>query len=262
MNLPPKDPTARFSDRARDYARARPTYPAGVIEILRRERGLEPSHVVADLGSGTGIFARLLLEAGNTVFAVEPNREMRLAAEASLAGHPRFRSVDGRAEATTLGAASVDFVTAAQAFHWFDVDLARRECARILRPGGSVALVWNARRMTGTPFLVEYEELLRDFGVDYEEVKHSWKSGDFSASDRFFGPGNHRIAVLDNAQELDFEGLRARLVSSSYVPGESHPARGPMLEKLRRIFDRRQSDGHVRLEYDVKVIHGPLAQLR
>lgn len=137
------DPTARFSNRARAYARARPSYPEETLAILRAHHGLVVSpaagpSVVADVGAGTGIFTRLLLDAGARVFAVEPNADMRAEAERALFGPSyagRFTSVDGRAEATTLEPASVDLVVAAQAFHWFDVEAARLEHARILRPG-------------------------------------------------------------------------------------------------------------------------------
>src|SRR5688572_11749971 len=113
------DPTGRFTHRADAYVKSRPSYPAGLFDVLRDECGLGPSSVVADLGSGTGIFTRLLLERGATVHAVEPNDDMRGEAERTLASEPRFHSVKGTAEATTLAAGSIHLVTAAQAFHWF-----------------------------------------------------------------------------------------------------------------------------------------------
>lgn len=253
-----REPKERFSERVDDYVRFRPGYPRELFDLLVRETGLGPGKVVADVGSGTGIFTRFLLESGCRVLAVEPNAPMRAAAEAALGLHPFFRSVAGSAEATTLPDSCVDLVTAAQAFHWFEPVAARAEFARILVPGGQAVLVWNVRRTTGAPFLAEYEALVARFGTDYGEVKHSGSEKEAAIS-AFFGPGGCRRAAFENAQTLDFDGLAGRLLSSSYVPGEGHPSRAPMLEELERIFDRRQTGGTVRLEYDTRVYFGPLS---
>src|SRR5437899_1233764 len=132
--------TERFTDRVADYVRFRPHYPPAVFAELRDRLGLGAGSSVADVGSGTGISARPLLEMGCTVFAVEPNAAMRSAAEQWLGDFPRFQSIAGTAEATTLAEHSVDAVVAAQAFHWFDAASARREFQRILKPRGWVAL--------------------------------------------------------------------------------------------------------------------------
>ena len=154
-------PTERFTSRVETYIKYRPTYPAAVIDLLRSECGLTADAIVADVGSGTGILSELVLKNGNEVIGVEPNQAMRLAAEHLLSSYPRFRSVEGSAEASTLPAASVDLITAGQAFHWFDATAARREFARILKPNGSVALIWNDRQLDSTEFLRGYEALLR-----------------------------------------------------------------------------------------------------
>ena len=125
--MPASNATSRFSDRVENYVRYRPGYPPEVIQELKSECGLMASHVIADIASGTGIWTRMLLENGNPVFGVEPNAEMREAGERLLAAFPKFTSVAGTAEATTLADQSVDFVTAAQAAHWFDRERARRE---------------------------------------------------------------------------------------------------------------------------------------
>src|SRR5271154_1515768 len=131
--MPVQDPTARFSSRVEKYVRYRPSYPKEVVALLGKQCGLTAESVIADVASGTGIFTRLLLENGNRVFGVEPNAEMRRAGEEYLAAFPRFTSVAGTAEATTLPDHSVDIVTAAQAAHWFDRAKARREFVRILK---------------------------------------------------------------------------------------------------------------------------------
>ncbi len=177
---------------------------------------------------------------------------MRAAAEQLLRGHPGFRSVKGTAEASALEAASVDMAMAGQAFHWFDIDRARIEFLRILKPGGCVALVWNTRKTGATPFLVEYERLLQDLSVDYRQVDHRNVTGESLA--RFFR--DFRKRTFPNAQEFDFEGLSGRLLSSSYAPLPGHPNFEPMMRELRRIFHQHQVNGVVRFEYDTELYFG------
>lgn len=250
------DPTARFTGRVSDYAAHRPSYPPELIALLAREGVLKPADVVADVGSGTGILTAMLLANGNTVHAVEPNAAMAEEARAQLGSNPRFHAVSGRAESTGLPDGSCDAVTAAQAFHWFDVDAARAELARILRPGGHVVLVWNIRRTDSTPFLREYEALLQRFALDYAKISAGW--ADEAAIGRFFGVAGFEARRLENRQEFGFEGLRGRLLSSSYAPPAGHPGHEPMLLELRRIFDAHQRDGEVAFEYDTQVYWGQL----
>ena len=169
-------------------------------------------------------------------------------AAARLGGNPRFHAVSGRAEATGLPDASCDVVTAAQAFHWFDIDPTRREFRRILRPGGAVVLVWNIRRLDSTPFLREYEDLLQRFAIDYKKISAGW--ADEQAIARFFAPSPFEVRGLEYRQAFGFEGLRGRLLSSSYAPPAGHPRHEPMIAELRRLFDRHQRDGRVAFEYD------------
>ena len=253
--MPPPDPTARFSDRVEDYIRTRPGYPAGVLAVLRAEVGLMPDSVVADVGSGTGLSAEMFLRHGNTVYGVEPNVEMRAAGERLLAGHPHFRSVAGTAEATTLPDASVDLIVAGQAFHWFDPPRARAEFVRILRPGGSVALMWNTRRTDSSPFLRGYEAMLQRFGTDYREVVHT--NVDAAKLAAFFG-GPFKAFKVDNEQLFDREGLRGRTRSSSFTPPPGHPNFEPMMAELDRLFDAFNEVGRVRFEYDTEVYVGRL----
>jgi len=251
------DPLMRFSDRARSYALARPDYPPRVLDALEEEAGISGPVDVADVGSGTGIFTRLLLDRGYRVQAVEPNREMRLAAEEALGGRAGFRSVDGRAEATSLGDASVDLVTTAQALHWFDADLVHREWARILRPPGWVAVVYNDRRSRGTPFDRAYEASLHHWGGDeYRRVRTSWDVR--GALERLFGAGGWRERAATNTQRLDRSGLEGRLVSSSYLPGPGTARHTPMVEAAGRLFDAHQSAGVVEIDYETRLYIGVL----
>jgi len=253
--MPASNATSRFSDRVENYVRYRPGYPAEVLETLKDECGLSPTHVIADIASGTGIWTRMLLENGNAVYGVEPNADMRQAGERLLAGFPKFTSVAGKAEETSLPDHSVDFVTAAQAAHWFDRERARREFSRILKPGGWLVLLWNEREVDTTAFLREYEELLLTYGIDYAEVRHERTT---DAVNEFFDPVPYSERTFPMRQEFDYAGLEGRLLSSSYAPGPDHPKHTPMLRELRRIFERHEASGRVLFRYKTRVYCGQL----
>ena len=249
--------TSRFSDRVDDYVRYRPDYPATLLEWLQHDCGVSTAWVVADIGAGTGISSKMLLDAGYRVIAVEPNAPMRAAAEKWLGADAKFSAVDGRADATGLEDASVDLVTVAQAFHWFDEETTRREFARILRPGGLAAIWWNSRRLTGTPFLEGYELLLQTFGTDYTSVAERY--ADDTRMRAWFGAGFVGSASFPHSQQLDFEALRGRLMSSSYAPKEDHPNHAPMLKALRDLFDACAEQGTISFDYDTRIFAGHLA---
>lgn len=246
--------TERFSNRVEDYVRYRPGYPAAVMEVLREETGWQPNWAIADIGAGTGISAEMFLKHGNELIAVEPNAPMRAAADRLLAGYPKFRSVAGTAEATTLADGSVDAVTAAQAFHWFDPPRAGAECRRILRPGGWGVLLWNTRRVDATPFAREYESLQNKFDIDPQRARH--ERVDPVRLDLFFGAGKWRKRAVDNEQRLTLEGLQGRAKSSSYLPADGDPAQPAMLAELEALFDQHQQGGVVVIEYDTEIYVG------
>jgi len=249
-------PTSRFSDRVADYVRYRPSYPAQLVMDLANEDRLSAGQSVADIGSGTGLLARIFLSAGCHVFGVEPNREMRLAGEAELGSESGFASIEGTAEATTLPDESVDWVVAGQAFHWFDHGLARKEFGRILVPDGAVVLVWNDREYESTRFLRGYESLLLEFGTDYGNVNHRKLQAD--VFDEFFGPSNYEVKSYPNQQRLDYPGLEGRLLSSSYTPAPGDPARSRMLQRLQQLFRETANDGRVEILYRTRVYIGKL----
>jgi len=250
------DSKERFSNRVADYVRYRPGYPRAVVDLLREECGLVPESIVADVGSGTGILTRLFLENGNVVYGVEPNAEMRQAGEEFLAAYTKFRSVAGSAEATTLQDASVDFVLAAQAFHWFDARAARAEFQRILRPRGWVAVIANHRKKDATPFLRAYEAFLSKFGTDYGKVAETYPSAARMAE--FFGAAKFREHTAPNRQIFDFDGLSGRLRSSSYAPPPEHPNHKPMLVALKELFDAHSDGGSVSFDYVTYIYYGQL----
>jgi SAM-dependent methyltransferase len=254
--MAPADPTLRFSSRVENYIRYRPGYPSQVIETLKTECGLTPNSVVADIACGTGIFTRMLLDNGNRVIGVEPNREMREAAERLLASYPNFTSVAGTAEATNLADQSVDCATAAQAAHWFDLSKARAEFARILKPKGWAVLIWNERCTDTTPFLRDYENLLLRYGTDYEKVRHENTTDNI---DDFFAPTPYETRLFDMNQEFAYTDLEGRLLSSSYAPMPGHPNHDPMLQELRSIFDACNKDGRVSMDYLTRLYFGHLA---
>jgi SAM-dependent methyltransferase len=251
--MPASNATSRFSDRVENYIRYRPDYPSEAVAALRSECELVPGHEIADVASGTGIWSRRLLENGNAVFGVEPNAEMREAGERLLAEFPRFTSIAGTAEATTLPDRSVDFVTAAQAAHWFDRAPARREFVRILRPGGWLVLLWNERLTDSTPFLRDYEQLLSTYGTDYGEVRHERTTDEVN---EFFDPAPFQQHVFMMRQEFDYAGLEGRLMSSSYAPGPGHPKYEPMLRQLKRLFEEHAVAERVAVDYKTRVYCG------
>jgi SAM-dependent methyltransferase len=249
-----EESTQRFTDRVDDYVKYRPGYPREIVKLLHSNCGLADGALVADIGAGTGISARLFLDAGHPVVAVEPNRAMRAAADAWLKDYAGYTSVAGTAESTPLGNASVDLVIAAQAFHWFDPVAARREFARILRPHGLIALIWNSRLLDGTSFLTGYEALLRRFSDDYRSVSERY--ADDASMAIWFGDGLAHTGRMPNAQQVDFEGLKGRLMSSSYAPKVGHPNHEPMLAALRELFDLTAKNGTVEFAYETRVYVG------
>src|SRR5882724_5063392 len=232
-----QDSTRRFSSRVGNYVRYRPAYPPAVLDLLKNDCGLSAGSIIADVASGTGIFTRMLLENGNRVFGVEPNAEMRKAGEEFLRSYPGFTSVRGTAEATTLADHSVDLVTAAQAAHWFDPEKARREFIRICRPGGWTVLLWNERRTASTSFLRAYEQLLIEYGTDYQDVRSERTTQQIET---FFAPSRFQVRTFDYHQEFDYPALEGRLLSSSYTPQASDARYAAMLADLRRIFEAPQ----------------------
>jgi SAM-dependent methyltransferase len=246
--------TTRFSDRVEDYVKYRPHYPEVILSYLRDLYSFGPGWVVADIGSGTGISTELFLGFGNNVFAVEPNREMRSKAEELLAGYSDFVSVDGTAEATGLPDSSMDLIVAGQAFHWFDPVQTRAEFVRIARPGAVVALIWNERLIL-SDFEREYEELILRFAGDYKTINHK-NITDFQIGE-FFYPQSFTSRSFENEQRFDFDGLKGRLLSSSYIPKEG-PEFAAMIGALKDLFMRHAAAGQVRVGYETKIYTGVL----
>lgn len=250
----------RFTSRVETYVRYRPSYPAQVLELLKERCGLHAGSRVADVGSGTGILTLMLLQTGAEVWAVDPNERMRAAAQRLLGSQPRFHSVAGSAESTTLAASSVDLITASQAFHWFDMARTRTEFARILAREGWVALIWNERPPGATPFLAEYEEVLRRHAAEYDEVSQQRARAERPETVGAFFGGDYGREVFPNPQSLDLQGLVGRTLSSSYTPEPGDPAHAPMVEALEQLFARHQENGEVIFTYETLVYFGQLSR--
>lgn len=250
-----KDTVSRFSNRVENYVKYRPHYPAGMVKLLEKEFGISKSCKVADIGSGTGISAEQFVESGYTVYGIDPNGDMRAAAESFYSGSDMFISMNGSAEVTTLPDNSIDIIIAGQAFHWFDKIQARIEFRRILKDNGLVFLIWNKKK-SGEGFMNEYFALLEKYGTDYSKVKH--ENYDSQEIKDFFSPNEFRLLKLDNVQVLDYEALEGRLLSSSYIP-LSGPKFGELIFELRNIHKNYNSNGLVTLEYETVIYAGSLS---
>jgi SAM-dependent methyltransferase len=241
-------PTRRFTNRVENYIKYRPSYPPEIVDFLEENLGLQKDHRIADIGSGTGLFAEILLQKGYKVIGIEPNEEMRKAAALRLAAFPGFRVRDHRAERTGLRSESVDMLTVAQAFHWMEPARTKKEFARILKKDGHIILAWNLRQKN-TPFLQAYEEIHERFGTDYTASK---MVNDESIRS-FYLPHSTGVKTFQNAQRMDFEALKGQLLSSSYIPLPGQPEYDKMIALLAEIFVRYNDLGFVNMEFETKL---------
>ncbi|RYY60263.1 MAG: class I SAM-dependent methyltransferase [Chitinophagaceae bacterium] len=247
-----KKNTERFSNRADDYVKYRPGYPSEILQFLQEEQGLSTDKVIADIGAGTGIATAVFIRAGYRVFAVEPNQQMRDKAIEQLDDQPAFTAVDGTASATTLDDESVDFIIAAQAFHWFEPRATQKEFRRILRKNGLVALMWN-QRLINTAFEKAYDALIARFGSNYVDQESRFNSTDLHD---FYSPAVPVSQVFYNKQDFNFEALKGRLLSSSYMPVAGETDYEEMITALEQLFNDHQVGGTVRINYDCNLFVG------
>jgi hypothetical protein len=258
MTVDDRDATERFGNRVTHYMQHRPSYPEPVLDHLEERDIIGIGVDVAELGSGTGIFAQQVMGRGSPVWAIEPNSSMRGVAEAKIGRRNQFHSVVGTAEQTSLPDATVDNIVAAQAFHWFDAEATRKESLRITRDDPRAGLVWNTRRSEGSAFLEALQAFIEEWSIDYDEVTRSRGEAE-AAYDTYFGDGGWERWSTDHRQTLDWQGFRGRVMSMSYIPlpGEHEGAEG-LEEALKELFDEHAEDDHVVIEYDTVAVTGEL----
>lgn len=232
------DHTGRFDGKGEIYAKARPKYAAGLFDSLKQMLELKEGSVFADVGSGTGIFTEQLLERGYRVFAVEPNSDMRRKAEERLSGNRNFVSVNGSDSYMNIPSGSVECVTAAQAFHWFDAAAFRRECQRVLVPGGAVVIVYNSRVEDAGQ-----TRALADLRRRYAPGFHGFSNGISDEACRDFFGGECRVFSTDNTQTYDRRGYVDRALSSSYSLKEGDDGYAEYIGEINAIFDAFAVDG-------------------
>ena len=250
MDANGSDSTKRFSDRVSDYTRYRPGYPVESIDWIYDNVPLSSNSTIADIGSGTGIFTEALVSKACSVVAVEPNEAMRLESDRRLSTYPNYTSIDGTAEHTKLDSNSIDLVTAAQAFHWFDLEKTKIEFERILGVNGKVLLIWNRRNPDASEFLAQYEALLKSSIAEYNRVNHA--NATDSAIAVFLGDGM-TTAEFASYQEFDLDGLKGRLQSSSYCPVEGTSEHSELMNALTSLYNEHASDSGVKFEYSTQL---------
>ncbi len=246
--------TERFTGRVADYERYRSRYPSAVIDLLVERCGLTREAKVADIGAGTGMLSELFLENGNPVLAVEPNDDMRASCERLTETWSQLVVKKGTAETTGLDDASVDFIVAGRAFHWFDPEPTKREFERILRPGGWVVLVSNSRVRDDSPQSVAYESLLREHGTDYADNRKRYEIE--PRVNAFFSGGELFREQIPGEQRVTLDGLigLTQSLSVSPLPGDSNYE--PMLNALGGFFAKWQRDGELVMKTVCKLACG------
>jgi SAM-dependent methyltransferase len=240
-------PTSRFSNRAESYMRYRPPYPPEILTYLEKITGVRKDNSIADIGSGTGLFAELFLKEGYQVACIEPNEHMRLAADKKLTQYTGFKSLPYPAELTNLESNSVDLITVAHAFHWMDPKMIKIEFNRILRPGGNIVVAWNSRR-TYTPFLAAFDQLKQEF-----RLEPYFKLSREQTIRSFFQPRPMQVQHFPHTHWLDFDRLKGLLLSSSGIPLPGHPSYDTMISALIQLFVVFNVNGVVKMEFDTEV---------
>lgn len=246
MNLKELNPKSRFSNRAENYAKYRPDYPKEIIDFLNEVVGFNKKSVVADIGSGTGILTKMFLDNGNSVYAVEPNKEMRQASEGQLKSYEKFNSIEGASDNTKLEPESIDIITAAQSFHWFDLEPTKKEFLRVLKENGAVVLMWNLRKRVPDEFMNEYMEIV----LKYSENLNLKSDSDKETIPNFFKPKTVHKKVFNNPQIFDYERLKGELLSYSYMPTETHENFPSMIKELENLFNKHNNNGEVTIQYE------------
>ncbi|MBR3766615.1 MAG: methyltransferase domain-containing protein [Clostridia bacterium] len=249
------DTTKKFNGIANEYTQSRPSYATEFIEILFDKYGFSASSFVADIGSGTGKFAKQLLDKGCNVVCVEPNADMRLVAEKELCEYPNFKSVAGSAENTMLPDSFVDFITTAQAFHWFDTKSFKTECSRIIKPGGKVFLIWNTRNNEAL-INQELHRVYSEYCPDFKGFSGGTKPHDDRIKDFF--DNDYEYITFDNPLFFDREKFINRSLTGSYSLKKGDCNFELYIKEIEKIFDEFEIDGVVKIENQTVAYVGTL----
>ena len=258
MSIATLDSTKIFADAADYYKKYRPTYPNELFTFLDNNI-LNKTDVIADIGSGTGIFSKHLLDLAHNVISIEPNLEMRKTAEADLYQYLQWSSVNATAENTTLADKSIDAIVVAQAFHWFDLNKIKIEFKRILKSSGCCILVWNLRDNT-VPFMHDYENIVTQCVENYQQVIANNYISDEIILD-FFYPQEVDVHNFKQIQALDLEGLKGRILSTSYAP-KSGPNFDRLMSLAIDLFKRYEHNGCIEMSYVCKCYVSKLTPTR
>lgn len=245
----------RFSNKAQKYELYRPTYPEdSVLKILDLCKSVPANKIkIADIGSGTGKFTKLLLDKGFIVYAIEPNEQMRTIAENKFENYENFFSINTTAENTTLEDNSVSIITAAQAFHYFELDKVKKEFIRILNEEGKVVLLWNFR-LRESNFIKEYENIIYNLHSNKVEPTHAQDNMTDELFKNFFE--NYEIVNISNSQEFDFDSLWGRTLSNNHMPNENEPEYFKLYEDIQKVFNKYQQNGKVLFQYRTQIVIG------
>lgn len=248
-----KQPTTRFTNTVEQYQKHRPSYPDAVLNLLTQ---YVPPHnnSCADIGSGTGILSELLIAQGYTVYGIEPNTAMRQAAEKKLTQYKNFHSINGSAEQTHLPNKSIALITAAQAFHWFDISKTQAEFKRILQPQGWTALIWNLRDNQASKFMQAFEKLWITYGENYQQVAAEYFP--FNQLKNFFAANTLQHHKFPSSQQYDLEGLKGRILSASYCPKTNNSQFEKLMQAVNVLFTEHQQQGYVTMHYQTVVYLG------
>jgi SAM-dependent methyltransferase len=235
----------KFTYKVADYVKYRPSYPKKLIDYLLTEVGLSENSIVADVGAGTGILTKLLANKVGRIFAVEPNFNMRTACIQHCIGFNNVVAIDGSAEETNLPDNSADFITVAQAFHWFDRQKTKAEFQRILKINGKVILIWNSR-VPESELIKENDELCRVLCPDFNGFSGESDVSSEVYSD-FFKDGYCEYRVFDNDRALNLESYIGGSLSASYAPSVNDDNYKPFEDGLKRLFEKYSNDGRLLL---------------
>lgn len=237
----------RFDGKGLVYSKSRPSYPESLLDYLREHNIISKESIVADIGSGTGIFSLQLQPYVKQVFAVEPNESMRENAENQFKNYSNLISVGASAENTTLQRHSVDCIAAAQAFHWFDKSAFARECRRILTPGGCIVLIWNVRN-EASELIKKNDEINALFCLNYNGFSNGMNLKDEKEFNKLFRARYEKLQ-LENNVKYDLEAFIGRNLSSSFAPAEGEADYEPYIESLTDLFNEMSSDGIIEYPY-------------